>query len=357
MKILILKLGSIGDIIHALPAVAFLRKAMPEAQIDWLVERYARSILKHAKNIDRVVEIDTLRWRRSFFEPATLREILRIARDLRRARYDVVLELQGLWKSAFIASIVSAKQVVGGERRFIREPGSSLFYSRRVDREAGHEHVIFEHFRIVESFLQSLPNAPLYKVPNLLQIEFDQLAAEEDRRWVDEQLERFKISDFFILNPGANWKSKWWPLENYALLARRLQDASYLSIVITVGPSEKALGEELQKRLEGCSLTLVTPTLNQLAALAERAKLFVGPDTGPLHLAAACRTPIVGVYASTDPARNGPFNPADIVRHRNRCGEFCYRRDCGARRCITSISVDEVLEAAKRRLEKVPGVQ
>jgi len=360
LKILIIKLGSIGDVIHAMPAVARLRQALPEAGIDWLVERYARAVLNNARNIDRVFEIDTLRWRRSILRPRIWQEIQQTARDLRASRYDVVFDLQGLWKSAIIAHLARAREVVGGDRSTLREPHSSIFYSRRVDRGRHPENVIFEHLRIIESFLEDKAGSLHVSPPEpsmTRQIEFDRLSGDADRGWVEEQLRQHQLTNFVIVHPGANWKSKLWPTEHYAELCKRLLAEFGWPILITVGPSEEGLGEQILNQLAGQSVILLSPTLTQFAALAERARLFVGPDTGPLHIAAACGTPIVGIYASTDPVRNGPFSPSDVVVQQNQCGQFCYRRDCGTRRCIAGIPVARVFEAVLKRLDHVPALQ
>lgn len=360
LKILIVKLGSIGDVIHAMPAVAKLRRALPDAQIDWLVERYAADVLGHARHVNRVIQIDTLRWRKTYSKPSTWREIRDALAGLRETRYDAVLELQGLWKSAFVAWLSRPRQLIGWNRRFLREPLSSLFYSQRLDREPRRENVVFEHLRMVTAFLESVPEADGHFTSPVTQdekIEFDELCSSAERRWVEDELAALPAKEFVILNPGANWKSKLWPAQNYALLARRIHEEWGCPVLITAGPAEEILSYQVMGYLPEVPVHVVTPTIPQLAALAERARLFIGPDTGPLHIASACRTPIVGIFASTDPVRNGPVGPEDLVVQHNRCGEFCYRRDCGFRRCISMISVDEVFEAACARIQRVPSIQ
>ncbi|MFI5174310.1 MAG: lipopolysaccharide heptosyltransferase I [Terriglobia bacterium] len=359
MKILIVKLGSIGDVIHAMPAVTRLRRALPEARIDWVVERYARPVLSHAQSVDRIIEIDTLRWRRSVFDRANWRKMRQTVRDLRGMHYDVVFDLQGLWKSAVVAFLADAREVVGGDRHSLREPHSSIFYSRRIDRKLQRENVIYEHLKIVEAYLQTR-NSSGGAIPSnareLVPLEFDRLFGEAERDWVDEELKRRQWKHFVIVNPGAQWKSKRWPTENYARLSRRLMEELGRPVVITVGPSEEKLGRQILADLPNQPAVVLAPGLSQFAALAERASLFVGPDTGPLHIAAACRTPIVGIYASTDPVRNGPFHPADLVVQQNQCGRYCYRRDCGKRLCITGIPVEAVFKAVQSRLEQATPI-
>ncbi|MBZ5534669.1 MAG: lipopolysaccharide heptosyltransferase I [Acidobacteriia bacterium] len=359
MKILIVKLGSIGDVIHAMPAVVRLRRAFPAARLDWLVERYARPVLNHAQAIDGIFEIDTLRWRKSYFSLETWQEILLTLEKLRGIHYDVVFDLQGLWKSAVLAFFSNSREIIGGDRNSLREPHASIFYSRRVDRNQERGNVIFEHLKLVDPFIlsrrDSEETAPMDPAKPK-ELEFDRLFGEAEQDWVEEQLTRQQWKDFAIVNPGANWKSKRWPVEKYAQLSRRLSDELDWPVVITVGPSEKGMGEEILTHLTGQPAIMLSPTLPQFAALAGRARLFVGPDTGPLHIAAATRTPIVGIYASTDPVRNGPYSPDDIVVQQNQCGRYCYRRDCGSRRCIAAIPVAAVFEAVQARLLRASSI-
>ncbi len=358
LKILIVKLGSIGDVVHAMPAVMHLRQALPEARLDWVIERSAREILSRTQNIDRVIEIDTLQWRRAPWRNATWKGIRQTISELRTEHYDVVLDLQGLWKSAFFSWLIQPNQIIGWDRAFLREPFSAIFYSRRVDPSPRRENVIFEHMRMVEAFLESFGmKGREGESSGSKDVRFDHLCNDEDRRWVEEQLKWLKGCGFAILHPGANWKSKLWPVENYALLGKKIYRECGLPLIVAGGPSEERICTEVVQRMDTIAAVFMLPTLPQLAALTERAKLFVGPDTGPLHVAAACGAPIVGIYASTDPVRNGPFSTDDIVIQRNRCGKFCYRRDCGDRRCITMISVDEVFDAVQARLRRVPVLQ
>lgn len=353
MKILIVKLGSIGDVVHAMPAVATLRRHLPDARIDWLVERYARPVLNHGRNLDRVIEIDTIRWRRSFNSRQTWLEIFDRLNALKSEHYDVVFDFQGLWKSAFIAWLAQGKCLVGAERDRMRESLAAVFYSQRIPVPRHRENVVYEHLRLVDGFLKGAGIASREDgEPSGLtfQVEFDRLYSSEDEEWVEAELRQRRLGEFVILNPGAKWKSKLWPAENYALLALRIRKESKFQVVISIGPDEQRLAEDITARVPTGLVEVVSTNLNRLAAFAAKARLFVGPDTGPFHIAVAVGTPVVGLFAPTDPVRNGSYRPEDLMIHQNRCGEFCHRRDCGTRRCITAIPVDRVWEALRARL-------
>ncbi|MDD5543942.1 MAG: lipopolysaccharide heptosyltransferase I [Acidobacteriia bacterium] len=360
MKILIVKLGSIGDVVHALPAVAALRRHFPEAHLDWVVERSARPILDYFRPVDRIIEIDTLKWRRSLGSRQTWLEISDRLKIFRAEHYDLVFDFQGLWKSAFVGWLAQGTRLIGAEPERMRESIAAVFYSQRIQIPPRRENVVFEHLRLVDCFLRD-PSALESKSGEPsgddFEVDFDRLYSPEEEAWAGSELRRRKLREFIILNPGANWKSKLWPVENYVLLARKIRDESSYQVVVTVGPDEQELAADISGRLPAGAVEIISTTLNRLAALAARAQLFVGPDTGPFHIAVAVGTPVVGLFAPTDPVRNGSYRMQDIMIHQNRCGEFCHRRDCGARRCITAIPVDHVWEALCSRLKSAGSKQ
>jgi heptosyltransferase I len=340
-RILIIKLGSIGDVVHTLPALADLKQSFPEAEIDWLVESKARVLLSGNPWLHDVVEIDTHRWRRSW-SLAALAEMGRIASRLRSRRYDVALDFQGLWKSAVLGRISGARKLIGFDRTTLKEPGCRMFYDEQVQPAPAVRHVI----DIYKELLRSLGVTP---GPH----RFHLSVPTEDEQSISQQLSSRHINDFVILNPGGGWDTKNWAPENYALLHDKLSQETGLPGVLTWGPGEEPLVERILRACSGTPPVAFPATLLQLVALLKRASLFVGGDTGPLHLAAACGTPIVGIFGPTDPLRNGPFSSADIVvSHRVPCGP-CYKRTCPIhnKECLRLVQVDEVFRAALRRLE------
>lgn len=339
-RILIIKLGSIGDVVHTLPALADLKRSFPEAEIDWLVEPKARVILDGNPWLHGVVEIDTHKWRRSW-SLATLTDMRRIANRLRGRRYDVALDFQGLWKSSFFGWVSGSRKLIGFDRTTLKEPGCRMFYDEQVRPAPSARHVIDIYKELSRS---------LGVVPGLHRFHLS-IPAEDDQ-YVSEQLSSRAIKDFVILNPGGGWDTKNWAPENYAQLHDRLRKETGLPSVVTWGPGEEPLAEAILRASTGTPPVTFPATLRQLLALLRRARLFVGGDTGPLHLAAACGTPIVGIFGPTDPLRNGPFAPDDIVvSHPVPCGP-CYRRTCPIyhKECLRLVLVDEVFQAALRRL-------
>ncbi len=263
-----------------------------------------------------MVEIDTHKWRRSW-SVATLGEMRRIVSKLRGRRYDVALDFQGLWKSAFLGKVSGARKLIGFDRTTLKEPGCRMFYDEQIKPAPAVRHVI----DIYKELLRSLGVTP---GPH----RFHLSVPSEDQKYISQQLSSRQIDDFIILNPGGGWDTKNWAPENYALLHDKLSRETGLPSVLTWGPGEEPLVDSVLRACVGTPPVTFPTSLYQLIALLRRAKLFVGGDTGPLHLAAACGTPIVGVFGPTDPLRNGPFLPEDIVvSHQVPCGP-CYKRTC-----------------------------
>ena len=338
---MIIKLGSIGDVVHTLPALADLKESFPEAEIDWLVESKARVILNGNPWLHDVVEIDTHKWRRSW-SLQTLAEMRRIASSLRGRRYDVALDFQGLWKSAFLGKVSGARKLIGFDRTTLKEPGCRLFYDQEIKPAPAVRHVI-------DIYKELLPSLGIAPGPH----RFHLSVPDEDQQYISQQLSSCQIGDFFVLNPGGGWDTKNWAPENYALLHDKLREKTGLSSILTWGPGEEQLMDKVLHACVGPPPATFPTSLYQLIALLRRAKLFVGGDTGPLHLATACETPVVGIFGPTDPLRNGPFSPEDIVvSHAVPCGP-CYKRTCPIynKECLRLVQVDEVFQAVLRRLE------
>ena len=303
LRILVIRLSSIGDIVHALPAVSALAECLPEAEITWAVEKRYAGLLDENPCVKRVIPLDTLGWRARWARPRTAREVARTLGELRSRQPDVALDFQGLVKSAVIARLSGARRRIGFGGRWLREPLAATFYTERAEAE-GRQHVVEENFALTERLGVRPVSRERWSFP------LARRADVEER--VEGRLAALGAERFVVVNPGGGWMSKRWAPEKYAELVRELGQDGQEFILITGSPAEQTMIQEIVTRAGTRGAVYFPSTVSEYIALARRATLFVGGDTGPLHLAAAVGTPIVAIYGPTSPARNGPFAPADI---------------------------------------------
>jgi len=336
MRVLLVRLSSIGDVVHTLPALAALARAGHEA--GWLVEPASRVLLEGHPLLAQVAPVPAAR----AFRLGVARETVRA---LRARRYDVALDFQGLWKSAAWARLSGARRVVGFAGAWRREGPSALLVGERVDLPGEAVHVIDKNLALLRPLgidALGLREFPLPEAP-----------ASAER--VDRALAELGIGPFAILNPGGGWPSKRWPAESFGAVARGLRERG-LSAVVTWGPGEEALADRVVAAAAGAAVRSFATSLLDYLALARRARLVVAADTGTLHLACAVGTPVVALFGPTDPARNGPFSLRDeVVRRVPPCAP-CHRRVCPRHEGImATIPGGEVLGAIDRRLAAAPS--
>jgi heptosyltransferase-1 len=331
-KVLIVRLGAFGDIIHTVPAQQRIRECLSECEIHWITEQRFVPFLEAAPGIARiwVAGLKTWSW------PSSLGPFLRLVRALRRERFDAAIDFQGLLKSAILARAAGARLTIGPAQT--RERLASTFYSRRPPVVAGdRRHIIDLNLGLVD-LLGCKSDGPA---------RFALTIPEATRRRVDELLAQHGIDRPVLLNPGAGWVTKLWPPERWAELAERIR-AMGLPVAISYGPGEEAVAQAvLNATISG--LPSLQTSLLELAALCERARLMVAGDTGPLHLAAALGVPTVAILGPTSGWRNGPYSSADIVVKRELPCSDCYKRTCSQFICM-NIQVEEVLGAVVHRL-------
>jgi heptosyltransferase-1 len=334
-----------GDVIHALPAAQALRAFFPQAMIGWLIEERWAELLcapgaprrgprsPERPLADWVHTVDLKGWRKSLFTLRTAERIARSWNDVRSARYSVAVDLQGAIRSAVLARWSGAAVIYGSAHS--RETPASLWYTRQVSARA--THVIEQNLSIAEQVTGTHLAVP--------PVEFPHHASAESS--IDQRLHEAGIADFAILNPGAGWGAKRWPAERYGRVARELA-ARNLRSVVNYGPGEEQLARDVEAASEGAARALAC-SITELIALTRRARLFIGGDTGPLHLASALRVPVVGIFGPTDPARNGPYGTRSIVL-RNPASATTHARNQQPDEAMLEISVEAVADAARSLL-------
>jgi heptosyltransferase-1 len=328
-RFLIIRLGSLGDVIHAIPTAAALRRHFPHARIDWLVDPRYAELLNLVEGLDHRIP----------FDPRGLASggAWSVLSDLRRTRYDAVLDLQGLLKSAVLARLVGAGRTIGFPRAHLREPFSALFYTTTADPGAA-SHVIDKGMSLL---------APLGVVDRT-----GRFPITVPRSSVAAAIaERFDPKGYALVNPGAAWPNKRWPPARFGALAAAIRREHGLGSIVLWGPGEEALAASVVAASEGTAESAPPTTIPDIVGIARGARLMVSGDTGPLHIGGAVGTPLVALFGPTYPERNGPWSPHDVVLSRVTTCSCLYERRC--RRgspCIDDITVDDAVQAVRQRL-------
>lgn len=347
---LIVRLGAMGDVMHGLPAVTALREAFPEAMLGWLIEeRWAellctlptpRSGPRSAQRplVDRLHTVNTRQWRRAPFSAATWERVAASLSDLRAAQYEIAVDLQGAVRSSLLARWSGAPVIYGAAQP--RENLASMFYSRQVVTRG--EHIVEQNLSLARAVAQRPLKTPRVELPR------DHAADEECAR----RLQAKGTQEFALLNPGAGWGAKQWPPERYGQVAKQLSESGLKSL-FNFGPGEEDLARAVEAA-SGDATETFTGSLTQLIALTRRARLFIGGDTGPMHLAAALGVPVVGIFGPTDPARNGPFGTRAIVL-RSPSSNTSYQHVFHAHDGLLEISSGQVVAAARQLLGERHG--
>ncbi len=349
-RVLIVRLGSMGDIIHTLPAVIALRDAFPETMFGWVIEERWAELLctlptprsgprsPQRPLVDRIHTVDTGKWRRAKSSPQTWIEMATAISELRGPKYEIAADFQGAARSALIARWSGAPVIYGAAQP--RENVASMFYTRRVIARGAH--VVEQTLSLAEEIAGQPLKLPAAEFPH------DPAAEEACDGWLRDH----NIDTFVIMNPGAGWGAKQWPAERFGSVAKEL-GRDGLRTLINSGPGENDLAQATKAASEGTA-EIISASLSQLIAFTRRARLFIGGDTGPMHLAAALRVPVVAIFGPTNPARNGPYGTRSIVL-RSPASATSHRRRAQPDEGLLEISPEQVISAARELLRSPRG--
>ena len=323
-KLLVVRLGSLGDIVHAFPAVGALRESFPNAEIIWLTHPKWETLVAASRLANEVWTVDTRDW-------ASLRGIL--AR-IRRHHFDAAIDYQGLWKSASIPFLARVPRRIGFSSETVREAGVPMLYTDRVHVNPA------AHVADQNGELSLRAGAKTGTAGVRLQI------WPEDETSVKKTLLSQDIAEYVVLSPGGGWRSKCWPAGYFGKLALCIWEELKLRCVINVGPGEDDLVQGVLAAAQAARPATYSGDLGELMALLKNASAVVAGDTGPLHLADALGGPIVAIFGPTDPARNGPYRHSGVVL-RWEGAETTYKRGIEPHESLQHISVDEVMSALR----------
>ena len=349
-RLLIVRLSAMGDIIHTLPAATALRRAFPQATLGWLIEERWAELLctlptprsgprsPQRPLVDRIHTVNTNQWRSAPLSTQTWEQVGAGLSDLRASQYRVAVDFQGGIRSSLLARWSGAPVIYGFAQP--RENIASMFYTRQVIARG--EHVVEQNL----SLAQAVAGQPL-KMP---QVDFpcDESTDQECDRWLKDH----GVRNFALLNPGAGWGAKQWPAERFGEVAKQLAEDGLKSL-INFGPGEEDLAGAVEVASSGAA-ERISGSLTQLIALTRRASLFIGGDTGPMHLAAALGIPVVGIFGPTNPARNGPFGTRSVVL-RSPSSPTTHTRRTQPDEGLLTISADQVVAAARQLLRSSRG--
>lgn len=323
-KFLVVRLGSLGDIVHAFPAVSGLRQSFPNSEIVWLTHPKWEALVRAGGVADDVWTFDMRNW-------SSLPSIL--AR-IRRHPFQAAIDYQGLWKSAALPFLAGVPRRIGFSSHTVREAGVPMLYTDRVRVNAA-GHISDQNGELTT---RAGAKQPVGRV--VLQI------PPKEEASVKDSLQKAGIEEYIVLSPGGGWRSKCWPAERYGILARRISEELQVRCVINTGPGEEVLVKSVLAASENAQPLPYSGSLGQLMGLLKDARAVVAGDTGPLHLADALGTPVVAIFGPTDPARNGPYQRSGIVL-RWKGATTTYKRASDADESLLHIAVEEVLSALR----------
>ena len=364
-RVLLVRLSSIGDVIHALPAFVALQKSWPNTDFGWAIEPASAPLVCGLPGLRHTHVLDLQAWRRQPWRRRAFVNARHAVKALRSVEYELALDFQGLIKSALIGRL-SGAPLLGFAAPDLREPLAGKLYQHHAPELPEPLHAVRRGLHLAAAATamtaverQTHDAASTADGPRSSSLEataglpeFPRLDGGEDHAYVDDRLRRWGIERFVVLNAANNWPSKRWEPLHYTVVAQRLYMQTGLSVLWIWGPGERMRTASLALH-GGQGSRLCFPTsLTQLAALLRRALLYVGGDSAPLHLAVAVGTPIVSIFGPTDPARNGALATHDLAVTHNLPCSHCYRRSCplGTVQCLSEIRPEAIVEAALRRL-------
>ena len=332
---MIVRLGAMGDILHAMPAVTGLRQAHPHWFLGWVVEPRWQALLGNKDGemplLDRVHLARAKGWSRALLHPGTLTEIHALRRELKAEHYDACVDLQGALRSALLGRLAGAARMIGEDSP--REPAARWLFGERISTQG--IHVIDQAMEVCQAVAgESLPAMlPLLPIDPV------------SESWADELLQERPV---VLISAGAGWGAKRWPADRYGSVAARLNAAGY-RVLVNAGPEEAAIAAAVVEASGGVA-GMPEFTLERLIATTRRASLMIAGDTGPLHLACALGKPVVGIFGPTEPKRNGPYGvPFRVLRHPESKRDHTRRAQPEAG--LMTITVPEVFQAAMELLE------
>jgi heptosyltransferase I len=335
-RFLVVRLSSLGDIVHTFPAVAALRESFPNSEIVWMTHPRWESLVESSQLVNEIWATET----------RSLASIRTILRRIRKEKFDVAIDYQGLWKSAALPFFGGVPRRIGFSSLTVREFGVPVLYTDRVHSAAAH--IVDQNGELsVRAGARNGVAKVALSVPSV------------HEAFVLQLLRGFSIERYIVLSPGGGWRSKCWPPDRFGALCQEIRDALGFRCVLNFGPGEEDLVAAVKAASGKADPVPYSASLVQLMALLRNAICIVGGDTGPLHLAVALGTPSVALFGPTDPARNGPYRASDSSTSSHKMDTVIrkadaittYKRGDLPDSSLVKISVDDVFDAVRQLAE------
>jgi lipopolysaccharide heptosyltransferase I len=346
-EILIVRTSALGDILHGIPVAGALKERFPQCRITWVVDERYRDLLDGHPWVDRIVMIRLKEGMRSLLHDRGRRNWTGVARMLRRLRFDVAIDLQGLMRSGFITYLSGAPVRIGFPKGHVRETLNRLFTNLRPQSIPSRSHVIDRNLALLHPLgIHTREKRFSLRVPPSVEDGVQQYLLE-----MDAGRDALRVA----VNPAAGWITKQWSPHRYAEIADRISKAWDATVFLLWGPGERGLAEQVKRHMQTPGHPVPEMGLAALTAFLRGCDVFIGGDSGPLHLAAALGVPVLGLYGPSDPVRNGPFRDTDrVVTVGEPCGP-CYKRNCARPSCMDSIPVEQVWDAVTGMVASLAG--
>lgn len=333
MRILLLRTSALGDVVHVLPVLTALRRHFPQGKIGWVVEERVAPVLAGHPDLDELLVVRLDAWRRRPFASGTIRELCAFLSALDRFAPEVVLDLMGNHKAGVIAALTLSDHRIGFARRHRREPSSAVWISQGIIPQG--THAVDRALSLLDAL--GLPREPA-------DFGGEKLFREEPE--AAREIFAARPGPYVLLHPGAGWANKVYPPAWWGRAARRLHAETGLPTWVATARGEEKLAAGVEAEGGGAVRAVPAPDLPTLAALIRRARLMLGGDSGPTHLARALGTPVLMVMGPTDPARHGPYGAPEGVLFKRLPCSFCYKRLPETKACLLEIPPDRVAESA-----------
>ncbi|MSQ95143.1 MAG: glycosyltransferase family 9 protein [Gemmataceae bacterium] len=321
-RIAIIKPSALGDIAHALPVLSALRTRFPAAHISWIVNRGYAPILEGHRDLDEIIPFDRGALRKSWLTGSW--EFTRFLKRLHSNRFDLVIDLQGLFRTGLMSLATGARTRIG--LASARE-GARFCYSHRVEDRLDVTHAVDRYWRVIEAMGEA-PTVKAFHVP----------IQAEARRWAREILQKYP-RPWLAVGAGSRWLTKRWPPEHFAALVQRAQTQFGGSAIFVGTPEEASLAQQATALVTGpsCQLTGAT-TLPQLVAILDAADVMIANDTGPLHLAVALGRPVIAPYTCTRVEKTGPYGQNDRAVETSVWCKGSYLKTCPRMECMAELT-------------------